>query len=83
MWALTYNINHYGHVSFEVDASVKKIAVMSMEKDVIKVNLLDITHEIGGRYQGTLSSDKGNYNVTILANKSGKVDYTIKNRIEY
>jgi hypothetical protein len=83
MWALTYNINHYGHGSFEVDASVKKIVTMLMEKDGIKVNVLDITHEIGSRYQGTLFSDNGNYNVTILADRSGSVNYTIKNRIEY
>lgn len=83
MWALTYNIDHYGHGSFEVDSSVKKIATILMEKDGIKVNFLDIIHEIGSRYQGTLYTDKGNYNVTILADKSGKVQYTINDRIIY
>lgn len=81
MWALTYNISHYGYDSFEVVASVKKIVAMLMEKDGIKVNVLDITHEIGSRYQGTLFSDKGTYNITIIADKSGSVNYTINERI--
>ena len=83
MWALTYNISHYGHGSFEVDSSVKKIVTKLMEKDGINVKVLDITHEVGCRYQGTLYSDKGNYNITILADRSGNVQYTINNKIDY
>lgn len=81
LWALTYNIKHYGHGSFEVDSTIKKIVCKMMKEEGIIANHLDIVHEIGSRYTGTLFSDKGTYNVTILADKSGNVKYNINEKV--
>ena len=60
---------------------VRDIAIKKMTDDGIHVNdIADITHEFGNKFQGTLFSDKGIYNVSIWADKSGSVTYTLSEK---
>lgn len=74
---LIFNMNKYGPDSFSTIATVTLLVKQMFKDEGIKKADVDLVYEIGNRYQGTVTFDGNTYDITVIADRTGSVQYKI------
>lgn len=72
---LIFNMNKYGPDSFSTIATVTLLVKQMFKDEGIKKADVDLVYEIGNRYQGTVTFDGNTYDITVIADRTGSVQY--------
>lgn len=74
---LIFDMNKYGPDSFSTIATVTLLVKQMFKDEGIKKADVDLVYEIGNRYQGTVTFDGNTYDITVIADRTGSVQYKI------
>lgn len=74
---LIFNMNKYGPDSLSTIATVTSLVKQMFKDEGIKKADVDLVYEIGNRYQGTVIFDGNTYDITVIADRTGGIQYKI------
>lgn len=74
---LIFNMNKYGPDSLSTIATVTLLVKQMFKDEGIKNADVDLVYEIGNRYQGTVTFDGNTYDITVIADRTGGIQYKI------
>ena len=74
---LIFNMNKYGPDSLSTIATVTLLVKQMFKDEGIKKADVDLVYEIGNRYQGTVTFDGNTYDITVIADRTGGIQYKI------
>lgn len=74
---LIFNMNKYGPDSLSTIATVTSLVKQMFKDEGIKKADVDLVYEIGNRYQGTVTFDGNTYDITVIADRTGGIQYKI------
>ena len=74
---LIFNMNKYGPDSLSTIATVTSLVKQMFKDEGIKKTDVDLVYEIGNRYQGTVTFDGNTYDITVIADRTGGIQYKI------
>lgn len=74
---LIFNMNKYGPDSLSTIATVTMLVKQMFKDEGIKKADVDLVYEIGNRYQGTVTFDGNTYDITVIADRTGSIQYKI------
>lgn len=74
---LIFNMNKYGPDALSTIATVTLLVKQMFKDEGIKKADVDLVYEIGNRYQGTVTFDGNTYDITVIADRTGSIQYKI------
>ncbi len=74
---LIFNMNKFGPDSLSTIATVTSLVKQMFKDEGIKKADVDLVYEIGNRYQGTVTFDGNTYDITVIADRTGGIQYKI------
>lgn len=74
---LIFNMNKYGPDALSTIATVTLLVKQMFKDEGIKKADVDLVYEIGNRYQGTVTFDGNTYDITVIADRTGGIQYKI------
>ena len=74
---LIFDMNKYGPDSLSTIATVTSLVKQMFKDEGIKKADVDLVYEIGNRYQGTVTFDGNTYDITVIADRTGGIQYKI------
>lgn len=74
---LIFNMNKSGPDSLSTIATVTLLVKQMFKDEGIKNADVDLVYEIGNRYQGTVTFDGNTYDITVIADRTGGIQYKI------
>ena len=72
-----FNMNKYGPDALSTIATVTLLVKQMFKDEGIKKADVDLVYEIGNRYQGTVTFDGNTYDITVIADRTGGIQYKI------
>lgn len=76
-FTLLYSMWHNGPNSIQTIGALENVVRDMLKADGVKVDELNLVHEIGNRYQAILVSNCKQYELSITADRAGNVMYKI------
>ena len=74
---LIFDMNKYGPDSLSTIATVTSLVKHMFKDEGIKKADVHLVYEIGNRYQGTVTFDGNTYDITVIADRTGSIQYKI------
>ena len=74
---LIFDMNKYGPDSLSTIATVTSLVKHMFKDEGIKKSYVHLVYEIGNRYQGTVTFDGNTYDITVIADRTGSIQYKI------